>query len=103
MFPPSTHHGHSVTGFPDVCKTPAPIAGGVPVVYPAAGRVPIKPVNAQQLRDRLVALNNQLISLPGQDATRWHALVDQYVMTTAQLFTLLQPGTATKTPPAFKG
>ena len=102
MFPVSTHHGQSVMAFPDVCKTPLSVAGAVPVAYPNAGRVAIKPSNAQQLRDRLNKLNQQITSLGGQDATRWHALVDQYVMTTAQLFKLLQPGTATKPPPAYK-
>ena len=102
MFPASTHNGQSVTGFPDVCKIPLVTAGAVPVAYPIAGRVAIKPASAQQLRDRLNQLNQQLTSLGGQDATRWHALVDQYVMTTAQLFKLLQPGTATRKPTAIK-
>lgn len=97
MFPTSTHQGQSVMGFPDVCKTPS-TAPSMPVAYPNIGGVQ----TAQQLRSQLSGLHNQLISMAAQDPTRWHALVDQYVLTTAQLFNTLKATTATKTPTAYK-
>lgn len=37
MFPASTHSGQAVLGFPDVCKTPTPVSGPVPIAYPNIG------------------------------------------------------------------
>ncbi len=116
MFPASTHNGQSVLAFPDVCKTPVPVAGAVPIAYPTMGtfgRTALKQTatktatktetapktvasefqkkqtRAQELRGRLSDLNRQLTSLSDRDPTRWHKLVDQYVMTTAELYKAL--------------
>ncbi len=112
MFPASTHNGQSVLAFPDVCKTPVPVAGTAPIAYPTMGtfggtalkptatKTPIatktatsefqqKQTRAQELRGRLSDLNRQLTSLSDKDPTRWHKLVDQYVMTTAELYKTL--------------
>ena len=125
MFPASTHQGYSVSGFPDVCKTPSP-AGPVPIPYPNAGygqqntaaskavtfqqrNVAIKDSNfvgytgdeagvkvsgnqmvrTMQLRGQLHMLHAQIANLPSGNPTRWHKLLDEYVVYTAELYRVL--------------
>lgn len=98
----SKHQGRAVLAFPDVCKTPSP-GGPVPIPYPNIGTassrriaktgLATKPPTAlkgsglsQQHRGRLIALHGQLIALNGSDPNRWHALLDEYVQTAAELY-----------------
>lgn len=99
----STHNGQSVAGFPDVCKTPSP-GGPVPIPYPnlasaepqtagskaPAGRVVSdKTLRSHLLRDHLQSLHMQIWSLPGGNPNRWHKLLDDYVIATAELYKTL--------------
>ncbi len=104
MFPASTRKGQAVLAFPDVCKTPVPIVGVVPIPYPNIGmqgrgtqgqKPGTKPVSgatkpspggSQQLRSRLSALHAQILSLGGVAPDQWHGLLDDYVMTAAELY-----------------
>ena len=99
MIPISKKKGRAVLAFPDVCKTPVPVAGRVPIPYPNIGMQGQKggtkptpgatkpsPGGDQQLRSRLSMLHAQLTSMRGVDPERWHTLLDDYVMTTAELF-----------------
>jgi len=85
----SAHHGQSVAAFPDVCKTPSP-GGPVPIPYPnLANPAASKQVRSQQLRSKLQTLHMQIGSLPSGDPTRWHLLLDEYVVLTAELYKTL--------------
>jgi Toxin PAAR-like domain len=114
MFPSSSYKGQAVAAFPDVCKTPAP-AGPVPIPYPnialGTGTSTVSPTTslramqgrfvgslqsiastqsaASKLRSQLQTLHAQMIGLPGSNPNRWHELVDQYVMTAAELYKAL--------------
>jgi hypothetical protein len=48
-----------------------------------------KQARAQQLRGQLHSLHAQLACLPGGNPTRWHQLVDGYVILTAELYKTL--------------
>ena len=90
----SAHPGKAVTAFPDVCKTPSP-AGPVPIPYPNAGYGQQNTAGSKTLtgsnkmRGRLQMLNMQITSLPSGDPTRWHKLLDEYVVLTAELYKTL--------------
>ena len=111
MFPVSTHGGQAVLAFPDVCKTPTAPAGPVPIAYPNIGTLggaktapATKPAYATKtaayktaayktpgdeaagLKSHLAIVHQKLMALPGGNTTQWHALVDDYVMTSAELF-----------------
>ena len=105
MFPASTHKGQAVLGFPDVCKTPSP-AGPVPIAFPniamQTSQTSFKTAGATKTatkssmtktsgneagyRSHLGILHQRLMSAPVRDATGWHALLDEYVMTSAELY-----------------
>lgn len=109
MFPTSTHNGQAVVGFPDVCKTPGTPAPPVPVAYPNIGKSQVgvkSPVGVKTpvavktpitktsgdvaaLKSHLGVLHQKLMSMPGGNATSWHAILDDYVMSSAELFKLL--------------
>lgn len=88
------HKGSSgiSTAFPDICIAPA-IGGApapVPIPYPnvvTAGAS--KDVRSQQLRAKLHHLHMQIGALPTGDPMRWHKLLDEYVVRTAQLYKTL--------------
>jgi hypothetical protein len=88
----SGYQGASVAAFPDVCKTPTP-GGPVPVPYPnlanPANPAATKQVRSQQLRSKLQTLHMQIGSLPSGDPTRWHRMLDEYVVLTAALYRTL--------------
>ena len=118
MFPASTHSGQAVLAFPDVCKTPT-VGVPVPIAYPNIGttstktatktatktttktatttayKTYTKPVlamssgNVAGLKRHLTVLHQKIMSMPGDNATQWHALLDDYVMTTAEVFSSL--------------
>ena len=106
MFPASTHKGQAVLGFPDVCKTPS-TGAPIPTPYPNIGAsnrtggtqtklgsrsAPIKTVNtktagdASGLRSHLGILHQKLMAMPAGNATNWHKVLDEYVMTSAELY-----------------
>jgi len=115
MFPASTHTGQSVLGFPDVCKSPVVPIGTVPIAYPNIGTTSTKTAtktttktatktayksytkpamrisggNVAGLKRQLTVIHQKIMSMPGDNATQWHALLDDYVMTTAEVFTAL--------------
>ena len=106
MFPVSTHKGQAVMAFPDVCKTPVPIAGPTPIPYPTMSTtstlsatkptLATKPTatktsgdEATGLRNSLSLLHQKLMTMRGGDTTAWHAAVDDYVMTSAALYKAL--------------
>ena len=85
----SMHKGQTVTAFPDVCKTPSP-GGPVPIPYPnIANATASRQARGQQLRGKLQNLHMQIASLPSGDPTRWHRLLDEYVLHTAALYKTL--------------
>ena len=108
MFPASTHKGQAVAAFPDVCKTPVPIVGAVPIPYPnigqssaakAASKTSVKQPatkgaaykktsgdEAGALKGHLSVLHNQLMMARPGDATQWHKLLDEYVLTAARAY-----------------
>lgn len=108
MFPTSTHKGQSVMGFPDVCKTPTP-PPQVPIAYPNIGKsttgvkspigvkTPVATKTAvtktsgdvAALKSHLGILHQKIMSMPGGNTTSWHATIDDYVMTSAELYKLL--------------
>ncbi|MEE8272060.1 MAG: PAAR-like domain-containing protein [Alphaproteobacteria bacterium] len=107
---PSTHKGQAVVGFPDVCKTPTP-AGPTPIPYPnirtlsgtktttktksTATKSTYKVSSGDEagalrgLRSQINTLHQKLMTMPARDATQWHRTLDEYVMTTAQVYTLM--------------
>jgi len=97
-FVPSYHRGHSVGAFPDVCKTPAE-PSPIPLPYPnsaapgapstAASKAAFKQTRALQLRGHLQGLHSQLASLSSGNPTRWHKLLDDYVIVSAELYKTL--------------
>lgn len=114
MFPVSSKHkGQAVMAFPDVCKTPVPVTGAVPVPYPntAMASTGVKTASktafatksvatkgsatkttgdeAGQLKGKLSSLHQKLMTLQTGDATAWHATLDEYVMTTAAVYNAL--------------
>jgi hypothetical protein len=54
-----------------------------------AGAVMGKQIRNQQLRGKLQVLHMQIGSLPSGDPTRWHRLLDEYVVLTAELYKTL--------------
>ena len=90
--PISGHQGSALSAFPDVCKTPGP-GGPVPIPYPniakAANPAATKQVRSQHLRSKLQILHMQIGSLPSGNPTRWHGLLDEYVVLTAELYKTL--------------
>ena len=46
-------------------------------------------MRGQQLRGQLQILHMQMASLPGRDPNRWHKLLDEYVVATAELYKAL--------------
>ncbi|MFL6564019.1 MAG: PAAR-like domain-containing protein [Burkholderiales bacterium] len=81
----SGYQGASVGAFPDVCRTPAP--GPVSIPYTnLANPAATKQARSQQLRGKLQTLHMQIASLPSGDPTRWHRLLDEYVVVTAELY-----------------
>ena len=85
----SSYRGASIPTFPDVCKTPTP-GGPVPVPYPnMAAPAASRHVRGLQLRSKLQNLNMQIASLPSGDPARWHRLLDEYVVVTAELYKTL--------------
>ncbi len=111
MFPHSTHKGQAVAAFPDVCKTPVPIVGAVPVPYPNIGmsaatktatKTTLKQTatkgatykktsgdEAGALKGHLSVLHNQLMKARPGDATQWHKLLDEYVLTAARAYEMV--------------
>lgn len=107
----SGYTGQAVTSFPDVCKTPVPIAGAVPIPYPnismstvtkTATKTTTKQVatktaayktasgdEAGALKGHLSVLHNQLMTARPGDATQWHKLLDEYVLTAAKAYETL--------------
>ena len=109
MFPASSHNGQAVLAFPDVCKTPSPGAP-TPIAYPniamatggtktatkpsystkpAYGTKPAYKVSGDEagaLRRHLTGLHQKLMTMPGGNTTQWHAVLDEYVMTTAEVY-----------------
>ena len=88
----SMHKGQTVAAFPDVCKTPSP-GGPVPIPYPnltnAANPAANKLARSQLLRSKLHTLHMQIGNLPVSDPTRWHRMLDEYVVLTAELYKTL--------------
>ena len=107
MFPASTHNGQAVLGFPDVCKVPG--AGGpkIPTPLPNIGTTrkivggktkfatktaPTKTAtsktggDAPGLRIQMGILHRKLMAMPAGNATGWHKVLDEYVMTSAELY-----------------
>ena len=107
MFPASTHTGQAVLGFPDVCKVPG--AGGpkIPTPLPNIGTTgrtggvktkfatktaPTSKTtsrtsgDAPGLRNQMGILHHKLIAMPAWNTTGWHKVLDEYVMTSAELF-----------------
>ena len=41
------------------------------------------------LRGQLSALHQKLMTMPAGDTTQWHAVVDDYVMTSAEIYKVL--------------
>lgn len=119
MIPVSTKPGSAVLAFPDVCKTPTPggpIATPYPNIprstqtasKATAMKTPSQLVrtgsvfssvgdqvqsnslsSAVNLRGQLSQLHGRLASLSGSDPNQWHALIDEYVQVTAQLYVTL--------------
>ena len=54
-----------------------------------AGSAMGKQVRSRLLRGQLQALHMQIGSLPSGDPSRWHKLLDQYVILTAELYKTL--------------
>lgn len=119
MFPASTHKGHAVLSFPDVCKTPSP-GGPVPISYPTMSgtttgtKSPATKVTAKQpastnirgtsmskisgdeagsaanLKSSLSMLHQKLMAMPAGNTTAWHKILDDYVQTCANLYKVLE-------------
>jgi hypothetical protein len=119
MIPSSTNRGKSVAAFPDVCTTPTPggptpvsypnlargtqTASKVTAVQNSTQLAPKGSVfssvgdqvqskgltSAVNLRGQLSQLHGRLASLSGTDPNQWHALIDEYVQVTAQLYVTL--------------
>jgi hypothetical protein len=53
------------------------------------GVLSAKLMRGQQLRGQLQVLHMQMASLPGRDPNRWHRLLDDYVVLTAELYKTL--------------
>ena len=93
MFPASTHNGQAVLAFPDVCKTPS-TGTPVPAPYPIMTTVTTatKSVNTKTfadagiLKSRLGLLHQKLMTMNAGNATAWHAVLDDYVQTSAELY-----------------
>ena len=106
MFPASTHKGQAVLGFPDVCKTPS-TGAPIPIPYPNMGvqrttggaktKLATKTAStktgttktagdAPGLRSHLGILHQKLMAMPAGNATGWHKVLDEYVMTSAELY-----------------
>ncbi len=123
MFPASTHSGQAVMAFPDVCKTPVPITGPVPIAYPNIGtlsgtKTATKSTattsatktatkvstgdEAGALRNHLTVLHNQLMKAPPGDTTQWHRLLDEYVMTTAKVYQSLSGSSVSSNTAVFR-
>ena len=108
MFPASTHNGQAVTAFPDVCKTPGSgRASMIPTPLPNIGATrkigggktkfatktaPTKTAtsktggDAPGLRIQMGILHRKLMAMPAGNATGWHKVLDEYVMTSAELY-----------------
>lgn len=107
----SNYSGQAIPVFPDVCKTPVPVIGTVPIPYPNIGAgagsktaakptamklAGTKPAHASStgdepgvLRGQLSALHHKIMTMPAGDAAQWHKTLDDYVLTTAKVFTTL--------------
>ncbi len=107
---PSTHKGSAVSSFPDVCRTPNP-AGPTPIPYPNIGttsrtRTTTKTKSTatkstyktssgdeagalRGLRSQINTLHQKLMTMPASDATRWHRTLDEYVVKTADVYTMM--------------
>ena len=55
----------------------------------AMGAATLKLMRGQQLRGQLQILHMQMASLPGRDPNRWHKLLDDYIVLTAELYKTL--------------
>lgn len=105
MLPASTHKGQAVLAFPDVCKTPITVSAPVPIAYPnisttktgvktpyatksatTKSAVTKSSGDAVALRSHLSVLHQKLITMPAGNATGWHAVLDDYVLTSAKLY-----------------
>ena len=111
MLKKSNYSGQAIPVFPDVCKTPVPILGVVPIPSPNIGATAgsktaskstamklagTKPANAAStgdepgvLKGQLSALHQKIMTMPAGDAAQWHQTLDDYVLTTAKVFTTL--------------
>ncbi len=115
MFPQSSHKGQAVMGFPDVCKTPVPMVGAVPMPYPNIGMTSATRTGTKAatktttsgvatktstfsrtsgdeggaLLGHLSVVHNQLMKARPGDATQWHKLLDDYVITAARAYEVL--------------
>lgn len=108
MFPATTskHRGQAITSFPDVCKTPG-TPSPVPVPYPNVASSPTgtktatatKPAYSKTtvfktgsgnevgvLKGKLSTLHQKLMNMTTRDPTDWHAALDEYVVTTAAVY-----------------
>jgi hypothetical protein len=67
--------------------------GSPPVVQHTGASVSMlgspAPLTAQQLRSRLGMVHAELVTLGGANKTRWHLLVEEYVLTAAALYVAL--------------
>ncbi len=106
----SKHKGQAVSAFPDVCKAPSP-KGPLPIAYsniamtnggkkPGTGTRKTTATKAAVskgsigneaavLRGQMRTLHRKLMTMPADDATQWHRLLDDYVMKTAEVYTTL--------------
>ncbi|NNG02836.1 MAG: DUF4150 domain-containing protein [Inquilinus sp.] len=112
----SSHDGQAVLGFPDVCWVPALPGQPVPMPFPNLGmatgakktnatpkpKIATKPAYATKstftqtrgneagmLRGHLSVLHQRLMTMPAGNPTQWHAVLDEYVMTAAAVYSSL--------------
>jgi hypothetical protein len=52
-------------------------------------KVTFNAARAQQIRGQLQTLHGQIISAPGGNPNRWHQLIDEYVIRSAELYRTL--------------
>ena len=92
--PISGHQGSALSAFPDVCTDAgARRAGSDSVSEYRQRRAPCRDQDvfapSHRLRSKLQILHMQIGSLPSGNPTRWHGLLDEYVVLTAELYKTL--------------
>ncbi len=71
IFPASTKAGGQAFAFPDVCKTPAPPAGPIPIPYPNIGMVNMASKTSTKVKfvgKEVVTLKSEIPSSSGDEA-----------------------------------